>query len=264
MPLHHASSTHHEPSRIGWSNCVHTLFSCSGSVFPHVFPIACFYALVGGVATLLWARYPGQEAYEDVIAPNGDMHHYFNLLVGLLLVFRTTTSYERYDAGVESSGTLKSTTRNLVSQVVALTASVEGGGELKPAISISGDSSQPPAERFIRNCQRLMLLYCMMFARHIHKHSDKPLDALVHRGLVRQEELGALAEAPPCCRTLLVMQWLRNAMAEATRAGLLDSSALRLIDPSVTALVHNYQSAIRVVYVGTPLPWRQAVKLVIR
>ena len=242
MPLHMASEPP-EPVRLGCMNCLCTLLVFRGSIFPHVFPIALFYSLVGGVATLLWHRFPD---YEEAVATNADMHHYFNLLVGLLLVFRTTTSYQRYEAGVVSAGMLKSTARMLVSQAVAhtTTADAEQKGH------VGGDATQPPAQRFITNCQRLTMLYCLMYKRHIHRQDEKPLPALIHKGLLREDELRALADAPPCTRTLLVMQWLRNIIAEAARAGLLDSSCLKILDGSVNRLLQNFQAASRVRSLG--------------
>eukprot|EP01043_Picozoa_sp_COSAG02_P007863 COSAG02_NODE_243_length_27457_cov_16.852328_2_plen_335_part_00 len=220
-----------------------------------------FYGLVGGVALLLWHRFPGKETYEDLIEQNADMHHYFNLLVGLLLVFRTTTSYSRYEAGVLAAGTLKTSARTLVSQAVAHTGATEDAQFLTG--HVGGDTAQPPPQRFVINCQRLTLLYGLMFKRHLHRQDAKPLPVLIHKGLLREDEMRTLSDAPPCCRTLIVMQWLRNVVAEAARAGLLDGPSLQLLDGTVNALVQNYQAASRVAFVGTPLPWRQAVKVVI-
>lgn len=256
MPLHKASEPP-DPVHWGIMNCLCTLLACRGSIFPNVLPIALLYALIGGVALLLWRRFP---EYEDIIKENADMHHYFNLLVGLLLVFRTTTSYSRYEAGVSVAGTLKTSARTLVSQAVAHT---DATGDTSQLGHVGGDATQPPPQRFILNCQRLTLLYCLMFKRHLHRQDAKPLPALIHKGLLHEDELRTLADSTPCCRALIAMQWLRNVIAEAAFAGLLDKGSLQVLDGSVNVLVQNYQAASRVAFVGTPLPWRQAVKAVV-
>lgn len=245
-----------EQGNTGFLQCVCVLCSHGNGrgVFPRTFTAALFFGSCGGAATFLWG-YFGGEKYSKTISQDMDLSSYTSLLVGLLLVFRTTNSYGRYDAGVAAAGSLRTTTRQLVSQAVAHAPVPKNGGL---ALGANDDGVT-----FILVIHRLTMLYSLMFKRRMHEQDDKPLEKLLQRQLLLHEELAPLSTAAPASRAILTTQWLRNTIGDAMQAGLLKDAAAQMMDESCNELLANYQRASKVAFVGTPFPWRQVVKVVI-
>ncbi|GAB4134144.1 MAG: bestrophin family ion channel [Cyanobacteria bacterium J069] len=81
-----------------------------GSVLPYVFPRALLCGLFGEVIALLYS----QGINVSIPALSGLIP---NIVLGLLLVFRTNTAYERFWEGRKLWGTLTNVTRNLARQI---------------------------------------------------------------------------------------------------------------------------------------------------
>ena len=98
-----------EPKRPGWLDA---LFTLQGSVIPAVLPRVGFCL---GIATLIWLMHrsgiPIGLNITDGWIPA--ILSVINLVVGLLLVFRTNTAYERFWEGRKLWGDLINTSRNL-------------------------------------------------------------------------------------------------------------------------------------------------------
>ena len=94
--------------------------------------------------------------YAKFISANSDMHTYMSMMVALLIGFRTNNCYTRYDTGVRISGVMRTTARTLIGQAVAYIH--------KP----HGLEKDPESVRHIREIQRLTLLFCLFFKRHMH------------------------------------------------------------------------------------------------
>jgi len=85
-----------------------------GSVIPAVLPRILLFASIGVLASLI--KYFDLPFYSETL---GDLTNNVacNLVLGLLLVFRTNTAYERYWEGRRAWGTLIVNIRNLLREM---------------------------------------------------------------------------------------------------------------------------------------------------
>ncbi|NER81664.1 MAG: hypothetical protein F6K42_19290, partial [Leptolyngbya sp. SIO1D8] len=87
-----------------------TLFQWQGSVIPAILPRTLFCA---GFSLLIAALYAA--GIPVALTPLGSLVP--SIVLGLLLVFRTNTAYERFWEGRKQWGTLVNTSRNLARQM---------------------------------------------------------------------------------------------------------------------------------------------------
>jgi len=102
-------SLRHERNRQGW-NWFRVALQFRGSVIPAIFPKVILCGLFGALISLLYDRgFAVSWPVESGIVPS--------VVLGLLLVFRTNTAYERFWEGRKLWGTLVNTVRNLARQI---------------------------------------------------------------------------------------------------------------------------------------------------
>merc|ERR1711998_143115 len=88
-----------------------SLFSLQGSIFPKVFLRSLVVGVGSGLSAVLTFEFAQDFFLKNLGSNNNtDIHSYLSVIVGLLLVFRTSIAYGRYDHGVTTSGQLKSYT----------------------------------------------------------------------------------------------------------------------------------------------------------
>ena len=92
-------------------NWLHLAFRVSGSVIPAILPRVIFCTLFGVVLSLLYNL--------GIALPTRILDNFFipDLVLGLLLVFRTNTAYDRFWEGRKLWGTLVNTVRNFARQI---------------------------------------------------------------------------------------------------------------------------------------------------
>lgn len=85
----------YEPTSISSVLC-----SCYGSIFPKVLLRSLLCSCFGGLA------YYVSYTYKYDLGSDGDLHQYIAVIIGLLLVFRTNFSYQRWHDGLAQVTTL--------------------------------------------------------------------------------------------------------------------------------------------------------------
>ncbi len=84
--------------------------SLKGSTIPKILPRALLSVLFGAIVVLIHQQFPQQHL---TTLSSITSNVVFNLVLGLLLVFRTNTAYDRFWEGRKAWGTLVVTSRNL-------------------------------------------------------------------------------------------------------------------------------------------------------
>lgn len=246
-----------------------TLCRIEGSVFPKVFLKSLLFAGVGEGAWLVYSDnvYGGGKWYEGHIGHDTDLHTYVGILISLMLSFRTNACYGRYVEGIHTSNALKNSMKNLMSQAAACV-----------------DGIDAKSSALVEDVQRLLILYCLFFVRHIHCQDDEPLDKLqlTGRSQLRAHELASLHScASDSERVMFVMLWLRRRLNQASWAHtrengqsapvggvddgqpLVRSSALSLLDKGISDSIENFQEACRLAFVPMPFPYAQVIKFLL-
>jgi putative membrane protein len=206
------------------------LFQLHGSVVPRLLPrmIAC--GVVGALAAWL---FDARSVKIPTVA-----HTILGVALGLLLVFRTNASYDRYWEGRKLLGAMINRARN----VVRLAASyIEG-------------TDAAAAARDRTEVRRLVILLFALIRQYLRKERD--LEAL--GAPVTPEEKQALE--PVKVRPCLAAEWLSARIAASARAGRLSEQRLQLLDADVTAFVDCWGGAERIMKTPIPFAYAQHIK----
>ncbi len=122
-----------------------------GSVMPYVLPRALLCGLFGELIAVLYAR----DLAVSIPALSGLIP---NIVLGLLLVFRTNTAYERFWEGRKLWGVLTNTTRNLARQIW---------------VNVAEKNSQDRAQK--SSILRLLVAFAVATKLHLRKQSFEDL-----------------------------------------------------------------------------------------
>jgi putative membrane protein len=159
-------------------------------------------------------------------------HTLLGVVLGLLLVFRTNSSYDRFWEGRKQLGMMVNRARDLARQV---TSYVEG--------------SDPAALRDRAELQRLIVV----------------LYALIRQYLRKERDLGRIAELTPPeraalepieVRPCLGFTWISLKLAACARAGRLTEQRLQLMDGNLTSFSDSWGGAERIM--KSPIPFAYA------
>lgn len=205
-----------------------TVFRLHGSVLPVLAPRIVLVALVGVASAF---------AYEEwrVSIPT-IAHTLVGVALGLLLVFRTNASYDRYWEGRKLFGALNNRSRDLVRQTLAY---------------VDGDDERGRALR--ADVQRLV---CVLYAllRQLLR-GERDLSAVL---ALTADERRSLE--PVAVRPTLVAVWLTERLAAARREGRLSGEGLQLMDANVTAIVDAWGGTERILRTPIPFAYAQHIK----
>ena len=208
-----------------WSS---VLFRMRGSVLPALLPRILICAALGGVAGWLYAAYGFKL---PAIA-----HTLLGVALGLLLVFRTNASYDRYWEGRRLLGGFVNRSRDLARQAAAY---IEGG---------------PEAMEERRAVARLLSVFFALLRQYLRKERD--LSAL---GVdLTADERAALEPLP--VRPALASVWLTRVLAKSAREGRLSRERLHLMDGNLTQLVDIWGGAERIMKTPIPFAYAQHIK----
>jgi putative membrane protein len=155
--------------------------------------------------------------------------------LGLLLVFRTNASFDRWWEGRKLLGGIVNRTRDLARQLVAFV----------PA------DSRPDADVSVR-------LLNTFFAVAIQGLRDER-DLAVLGDLLTAEERAELE--PVKTRATVVLTWISKRIDRLTREGKLSDARLLAMDTNLTALVDYHSGCERIVRTPIPFAYAQHIKL---
>jgi ion channel-forming bestrophin family protein len=157
--------------------------------------------------------------------------------LGLLLVFRTNASYDRYWEGRRLLGGIVNRSRNLVRQA---TNYIEGQ-----------DEASQEARREVR---RLTIIFFALLRQYLRKERD--LDTL--GAPLTPEEKKALE--PIKVRPNLAAHWLSALLMNNLKEGRISEERLTLMDENLTQLVELWGGAERIMKTPIPFAYAQHIK----
>ncbi len=199
-------------------NWIGVLFTLRGSVAPRLLPRTLAAA---GLGELAWWLYSTRHFSTPAVA-----HTILGVALGLLLVFRTNASFDRWWEGRKLLGVIVNRTRDLARQF---------------AVYAPDDAT---------DVVRLLSAYFAVAMQSLRGETD-----LAKLGdLLTKEERAELE--PEHARAGVVLTWITRRADAASRAGKLSEARLYAIDANLTALVDSYSSCERIV--GTPVPFAYA------
>jgi len=200
------------------------LFRLHGSVLPRIVWRVLLVFVISLVATYVeWGM--------DYDLPNSvRTHMVVGVALGLLLVFRTNASYERFWEARILVGQMVSHSRDLARKVASYLA-------------------ESPEETHERIGRYLIALFATI-RRSLRRERDTSELAT----LLTDDERTRLEDssAPP----LIVARWLTDQFHEENLAGRLSDTKLRLFDPNLTGLIDCWGGAERIL--KTPVPFAYA------
>jgi putative membrane protein len=205
------------------------LFRIRGSVLPGLWPRIVFVMAIGVAAVTLH--------HENGLKLAPIAHTILGVALGLLLVFRTNASYDRYWEGRRLLGTMVNRYRDLARQLIAF---VRG----------DGDAERAERARVVRLLQASFVLLCQGL------RGERDLDAV--GALLTADERAALE--PVASRYVSVAGWLARTLAAAADAGRLTETRLLLMDGNLTALLDAWGGCERIVRTPIPFAYAQHIK----
>lgn len=190
-------------------------------LMPRVLGVGC----IGVLAAYLYAEYHFKMPTT--------IHTLIGVALGLLLVFRTNTSYDRYWEGRKLFGSITNRSRDLARQFNTF---------------IPGDA---PEDRSLRSrMQRLLVVWYRLMCQELRQEND-----LGKLGVVLTESersaLGSVSSRPA-----LAVQWMSALLVEAIDTKRLPSYCIRNIDVNLQGLLENWGGASRIL--NTPVPFAYA------
>lgn len=210
-------------------NWAQVLFRLRGSVIPALLPRMLICAAIGAFAA--WAF----ERHQFKVPPIA--HTLLGVALGLLLVFRTNASYDRYWEGRRLLGMFTNRARDLSRQAAAY---------------IDGDGPEAQADR--RGIARHVGLFYALLRQHLR--AERNLSELGKD--LSEAERAALEQAP--VRPALVAVWLTSILARAQRGGRLSPERLHLMDGNITQLVDVWGGCERILRTPIPFAYAQHIK----
>lgn len=210
----------------GWLSVV---LRVRGSVLPRLLFRIVIAVAVGGVAAHL-------NDTKGVHVPS-IAHTLIGVALGLLLVFRTNASYDRYWEGRRLLGQMVNRSRDLARQLATL---------------VTGDHDAVARER--STMQRHVSLFFALSRQALRRERD--LAAL--GALVTDAERAALE--PLASRPTVVATWITARLVAQVDAGRMTEQRLQACDANLTALVDALGGCQRIANTPIPFAYAQHIK----
>lgn len=219
------------------SNWLATTFRLDGSVAGIILPRILVFA--GFTFVICSLDYWGYPIYLKEIG-NLTTNVVYNLVLGLLLVFRTNTAYDRFWDGRKAWGMLVVNSRNFARQVALLWPS--------PKTTSSTDRDA-----------LLNLLVAFALATKLHLRSEPIGNQL--QDLITPEQAQILADAkhPP----LQITFWIGMHLQQALQQGHIDSNQASNLDQSLSQMIEGMSSCERIRSTPLPIAYRIYLKRLI-
>lgn len=207
----------------------HIVFQLKGSVVPILIPRILLCAALGGLSALMYTTW-GLKL--PTIA-----HTLLGVALGLLLVFRTNASYDRFWEGRKLFGSIVNRSRDLLRQSAHL---------------IDGDDEAAHTAR--REVRRYVVMYFALLRQYLR--AERNLDELG----VEMTAAERAALEPAAVRPNLAVLWLTEELVKCLRRGSLTEQRYQLMDQNITALVDNWGGAERIMRTPVPFAYAQHIK----
>ena len=197
-----------------------------GSILPRILPRIALFCTVALVAVVTYKRELWTNS-ENLQALTGNVA--CNLVLGLLLVFRTNTAYERFWEGRKAWGTLVITTRNLAR-------------EIQIAIEAPTDEARAEKDRALKR------LVSFAIAVKAQLRQTSPIGELSQ--ILSAEDIEQIAKAsrPP----QLITFWLSYYLKQQEKNGYVDRHQRLEINRQINLLVEGLSGCERII--KTPMP----------
>jgi len=205
-------------------NWLGILLRTHGTVLPRI-AVRVLIATVIGVAITVIAR----RGLANPAIP-ASVHTLVGVALGLLLVFRTNASYDRYWEGRRLLGAIVNNARDLARQTRSFL-----------------DQSPPP----VRAEQgELVIAFYATIRRYLRGERDWP-ELASRLDAARRDALGATR-----CPPMLVARWLSDGFVAEARAGRLSEQRLQVLDAAISDIVDAFGGCERIL--RTPVPFAYA------
>jgi ion channel-forming bestrophin family protein len=202
------------------------LFRARGSVVPRLLPRIALATALGVLAVLLVERHSFKLP--------SVAHALVGVALGLLLVFRTNASYDRYWEGRKLLGSITNRTRDLARQTAAYIDDAKTRADLA----------------------RLIPAFFWLAAQTLRR--DRTLGPDAER-LLTAEERAALE--PVTFRAPVVTAWMTARLRAEATAGRLAEQRLQAFDVNLTALNDALGGAERILRTPIPFAYAQHIKI---
>lgn len=206
-----------------------TVFQVKGSVIPAVLPRALVCGLIGALISFLYSR--GLPLSFPVLSSLIS-----NIVLGLMLVFRTNTAYERFWEGRRLWGALVNTSRNLARQIW---------------VAIPEESNQIHHEKTI--ALRSIVAFAVAVKLHLRQQPvNEELEALLPRSqYLRLKEMNN--------PSLEIAFWIQDYLQQQYYNNRLQMIQLTEIQRSINILIDSLGGCERIL--KTPIPLAYAIHL---
>ena len=201
------------------------LFRIRGSVIPRLLPRTLVAAGVGALAVVALER-------NNVKIPTL-AHTLVGVALGLLLVFRTNASYDRYWEGRRLVGFMVNRSRDLARQVASYVTSVEARAQIARLLP----AFYWLAAQALRRDPGLGAA-----GPHLTDDERRQLDGVTHR-------------AP------IATRWIAEVLHAEAAAGRLTEQRLQLLDANLTSLNDSLGGAERILKTPIPFAYAQHIKI---
>ncbi len=210
-------------TRLTWFS---SALQLQGSILPRILPRMAFFI---GLSAIMVTTYKAGlwDGSDNLRALTGNVA--CNLVLGLLLVFRTNTAYERFWEGRKAWGTLVITTRNLAREI---------------QIAVSTPTAAAKADKKIA----LNRLVSFSIAVKCQLRNECPSEQLTD--LLSAEDIAQLKKAkrPP----QLITFWLSHYLKQQEEQGHMDIGQRIDINTQINSLVEALSGCERII--KTPMP----------
>jgi putative membrane protein len=203
-------------------------FQLRGSVIPQIMPMVLLCSAFGFIISLLYAQGFPVSSHTGSILPS--------LVLGLLLVFRTNTAYERFWEGRKLWGTLVNTLRNLARQ-----------------IWVNVDEKEPKDVLEKKEILRLLIAFAVALKLHLRQEQiNEELAELISPS--QYEKLQKMNNPP-----IEISFWISDYLNHQWERGCLDIYQLTAMNELVNIIIDVLGGCERIL--RTPIPLAYAIHL---
>lgn len=223
--------------KIDKPNWFETLFQFDGSVALMILPRIAAFALLALAVSFVYTLDP---PYPFQTLGNLTTNVIYNLILGLLLVFRTNTSYDRFWEGRKAWGTLVVNIRNLAR-------------EIRLGIPENDESDLK------KKTSALHLLGAFAVAAKLHLRGEPINEEL--KALISPSQAEVLASSDH--RPLQIIYWIRSFLQEQVQTNQLDRSQLPELNSCLNNMTEGLSGCERIITTPIPIAYRVYLKRLI-